>query len=139
MPLPFHPNQGLIVICDFEGMKAPEMVKRRPAIVLTPRRRGGDRLTTILPVSTTPPGIELEHHYNLFVDPALPQPYTNQNVWVKCDMVYTVSLDRLNLPWYKAEGGKRQYVTQYIEQDDLEAVQRCLLTYLGFKDLARFL
>ena len=79
------------------------------------------------------------HHFQLRIDPALPAPYPEQDVWVKCDMVYTVGYHRLNLPWYQDEHGKRQYVNQYVGEDDLVAIQRCMLAALGFQDLARYL
>jgi len=39
MSIKFNPEQGLIVICDFKGFVPPEMVKRRPAVVISPRLR----------------------------------------------------------------------------------------------------
>ena len=40
MTLGFHPNAGDIVICDYAtGFKPPEMVKVRPVVVISPRRR----------------------------------------------------------------------------------------------------
>lgn len=139
MALPFFPPPGQIVICDFDGLKEPEIVKRRPAIVISPRKRGGPQLCTVVPISTTDPVPELPHHYRLDIAPSLPPPYSEQSVWVKCDMIYTVGHHRLNLPFYKDASGRRQFVNQYVNQDDLEAIQRCVLTALGFHDLARFL
>jgi mRNA interferase MazF len=139
VPLPFHPPPGQIVICDFDGFKEPEIVKRRPAIIVSPRLRGRDGLCSVLPISTTAPRRELPHHFQLTIEPALPAPYGEQQVWVKCDMVCTVGFHRMNLPWYKDSGGARQYVNQYVDPDDLLAIQRCMLGYLGFADLARYL
>src|SRR5690554_4905370 len=115
MPLPFSPSPGLIVICDFQGLREPEIVKRRPAIVVSPRSRRSGGLCTVVPCSTTAPIPELAHHFPLRIDPPLPNPYPEPELWVKCDMIYTVSLERLNLPWTKNENGKRQYVQQYLE------------------------
>jgi len=139
MTLPFNPSQGLIVICDFDGLKAPEMVKRRPSIVVSPRSRRSTGLCTVIPCSATAPVPELAHHFQLGINPPLPQPYPEPNVWVKCDMIYTVSFARLNLPWYRAVDGSRQYINQYVSEDDLLSIQRCMLTYLGFAEAARFL
>jgi hypothetical protein len=55
MPIQEHPATGTILICDFTGMKEPEMVKRRPVVVISPKiavRRG---LCTVLGLSTVPP------------------------------------------------------------------------------------
>ena len=35
--IPYHPEIGTVVICDFNGYIPPEMVKRRPAIVISPK------------------------------------------------------------------------------------------------------
>ncbi|EMW0555515.1 type II toxin-antitoxin system PemK/MazF family toxin [Pseudomonas aeruginosa] len=139
MPLPFYPPPGQIVVCDFEGMKAPEIVKRRPAIVISPKLRGRKGLCTVVPISTTEPHREMEHHFRLRIEPALPNPYGAQDVWVKCDMVYTVCFERLNLPWGRDGSGKRQFVNQHVSADDLQAIQRCMLAALGFGELARYL
>ncbi|WP_368076857.1 type II toxin-antitoxin system PemK/MazF family toxin [Pseudomonas aeruginosa] len=56
-------------------MKAPEIVKRRPAIVISPKLRGRKGLCTVVPISTTEPHREMEHHFRLRIEPALPNPY----------------------------------------------------------------
>jgi len=53
MSLLYHPKQGAIVICDFKGFVPPEMVKRRPAVIVSPRMRKREGLCTIVPLSTT--------------------------------------------------------------------------------------
>lgn len=133
MPLPFNPPPGRIVICDFAGMISPEMTKRRPAIVVSPRIRTRPNLCTIVPISTTAPASIQDHHFELNIHPPLPDPYPAPDVWVKCDMLYTVCYERLNLPWYKDEQGKRQFVNQDISADDLSAIRRCMLKALGFE------
>lgn len=55
---------------------------------------------TIVPLSTTPQKDIEGYHYKLFIDPVLPEPYNAEFHWVKADMVYTVSLDRLYLPFF---------------------------------------
>jgi mRNA interferase MazF len=50
MSLPYHPKQGTIVICDFKGFVSPEMVKRRPAVIVSPRLRKREGLCTIVPL-----------------------------------------------------------------------------------------
>lgn len=40
MALRFHPKPGTILMCDFDtGFQVPEMVKKRPVIVLSPKRK----------------------------------------------------------------------------------------------------
>ena len=56
-------------------------------------------------------------------DPAL-------EVWVKCDLVMSVSLARLD----RIKVGDRKYVAPTISEDDLAAVIRGVLSGLGFPD-----
>jgi uncharacterized protein YifN (PemK superfamily) len=56
MPLTYHPETGTILICDYNlggGFIEPEMVKRRPVVVISPRFRHRDWLCTVVPLSTT--------------------------------------------------------------------------------------
>ncbi|MCB2262482.1 MAG: type II toxin-antitoxin system PemK/MazF family toxin, partial [Candidatus Thiosymbion ectosymbiont of Robbea hypermnestra] len=64
MALTFHPRPGMVLICDFNtGFKAPEMIKRRPVVVISPRPRRSNQLCTIVPLSTTVPNpVEPFHH-----------------------------------------------------------------------------
>lgn len=140
MSLPYHPEQGTIVICDFKGSIDPEMNKRRPAIVVSPRLRQRGRLCAIVPLSTTPPSQIMPYHYKLHVEPVLPEPYNARFHWVKADMIYTVSFDRLSLPFNgKDAGGKRNYDVRVIDKADLIKVQECILHGLGLTTLTAYL
>lgn len=140
MSLPYHPEQGTIVICDFKGSIDPEMNKRRPAIVVSPRLRQRGRLCAIVPLSTTPPSQIMPYHYKLHVEPVLPEPYNARFHWVKADMIYTVSFDRLSLPFNgKDAGGKRVYDVRVIDKADLIKVQECILHGLGLTTLTAYL
>ncbi|NTW84175.1 MAG: type II toxin-antitoxin system PemK/MazF family toxin [Chlorobiaceae bacterium] len=132
MSISYHPKQGTIVICDFAGLIRPEMVKRRPVVIVSPRFRGRDQLCTVVPLSKTPPVPEMPYHYKHYVDPALPAPYDASYHWVKGDMLYTVSLDRLDLPFDgKDSTGKRNYITRLITPADLLKIQKCISKGLG--------
>jgi len=137
MPLNFHPEIGSILICDFfPGFVAPEMVKRRCVVTVSPRFRHRDGLCTVVPLSTTPPPQIEPYHKKLFFNPPLPSPYASEFKWVKADMLYTVSLGRLSLPFKgKDESGKRIYDPRIISREELLAVQRCLLAGLGISAL----
>ncbi|MEI6758802.1 MAG: type II toxin-antitoxin system PemK/MazF family toxin [Chlorobium sp.] len=127
MSLPYHPKQGTIVICDFKGFLPPEMVKRRPAVIVSPRLRKREGLCTIVPLSTTPPKVIEAYHYKLYIDPVLPEPYDAE----LADMVYTVSLDRLFLPFFGKDQGKRSYDVRVISKDELVNIRQCILAGLG--------
>lgn len=131
MSLPFNPMPGTIVICDFRGFVPPEMVKRRPAIVVSPRLRRRDRLCTVVPISTTPPNRVEDYHHLLKMVPPLPRPFDADTCWVKADMLYTVSYDRLDLPHEKNPCGKRIYITRLIPAEDLREIRQCILFGLG--------
>jgi hypothetical protein len=56
---------GAIVICDFsEGFRPPEMVKIRPVVVISPRRRTA-QLVTVVPLSSVAPLPVQPWHYQL--------------------------------------------------------------------------
>ena len=140
MALVHHPEIGTIVICDFHGFVTPEMVKRRPAVVVSPRFRNRAGLCTIVPLSTTPPSPVMPYHYKLHMDTPLPQPYSAPFHWVKADMFATVSFERLSLPHAgKDKSGKRQYVVKVVDAADLRNIRACMLHALGLSDLTGYL
>ena len=141
MGLRHHPEQGTIVICDFKkGFVPPEMVKRRPAVVVSPRLRHRSGLCTVVPLSTTPPKEIAPYHFKLHVAPVLPKPYNANFHWVKADMVYTVSFDRLFMPFDgKDASGRRQYDVRVIDKADLLKIQQCMLNGLGLTALTDYL
>lgn len=133
MAINFHPEQGTILICDFPGFVEPEIVKRRPVIVLSPRLRSRGNLCTIVPCSTTPPKPVQPYHHRIRIDPPLPAPYDSEVQWIKTDMIYTVGFNRLFLPFLGkvAADGKRQYDVRTVSDDDLELIQQGALKALG--------
>ncbi len=140
MSLSIHPDIGTIVICDFHGLQAPEMVKRRPAIVLSPRLRHRGNLCTVVPFSTTTPSPVCQYHFKLHVNPPLPSPYDSPIQWVKGDMIYTVGFHRLSLPFSgKDASGKRIYDIRTVDPADLIKIQECVLHGIGLSKLTSFL
>ena len=100
--LKFQPKEGSVVYCDYAGFVLPEMVKKRPVIVIH-KHRHNPKLLCVVPISTTEPIPILEYHIEMeesFRDIHL----DGKKSWVKCDMVNTVSLDRLNLVRNKDSG-----------------------------------
>jgi len=101
MPIKFHPKRGSILMCDFsDAFKPPEMVKKRPVIVISPRLRKQGGLCTIVPISTKEPR-QIENYHVRIDSHHLPntsffQDHGNQ-CWVKCDMIYRVGFHRLDL------------------------------------------
>ena len=133
MTIQFHPTQGTILVCDFNGMKVPEMIKKRPVIVISPNFKHRTKLCTIVPLSTTEPAIIQPYHYKLHFSSPLPHPYDNSNhAWVKADMLYTMSFARLS-PMFtkKDDNGKREYDIRVVDKYDLIKIQECILFGIG--------
>jgi mRNA interferase MazF len=140
MGLQYQPEIGTIVICDFQGFIEPEMVKRRPVVIVSPRFKHRDRLCTVVPLSTTEPDIIMPYHYKLKLDKPLPPPYNSPFHWVKGDMFATVSFDRLNLPRsHKRVEGKRQYIIRVIDDIDLRCIRECMLHAIDLSCLTKHL
>ena len=140
MPLKFHPEQGTILICDFKGFVPPEMVKRRPVVVVSPRFRTRDRLCTVVPLSTTPPRPKCGYHLEITLDEPLPAPYNETSMWAKADMLCAISHDRLQLPFIgKDAKGNRIYDERRLPDQVFQELLVCILTGLGLHRLTSHL
>ena len=93
MALNVHPKAGMIVMCDFAGYIVPVIVKVRPVVVISPNHISRPRLCMVVPLSTTPPLPIRPYHYKLAGSPFSHDP---SEVWAKCDLVASVSIERLD-------------------------------------------
>lgn len=129
-----HPVPGTILRVDLsEGFRPPEMVKRRPAIVLSPPIPGRSFLCTIVPLSTTEPRQAQPHHMRIALDPPLPHPYSSPVMWVKGDIVLTVAFHRLRLLFNGRDQGQRVYDVRVLDPETFEQVRRCVRRGLGLE------
>lgn len=128
---------GTLLLCDYNtGFRAPEMVKRRPVVVVSPRLPRRDWLCTVVPLSTTPPEAEVPYVCQIALLEALPDPFTAMTVWAKADMMATVSFDRLDLfRTARDASGKRSYLKPALSAEDLQRVRACILHAVGWHDL----
>lgn len=124
MPLLYQPKPGSVVMCDFGGFVVPEMVKVRRVVILA-RSASNSRLVTVVPLSTTPPAAAAPHHHELSVNP-LPGK-SRPTCWAKCDMVATVSLERLDR--YKIVRGR--FVVPMLPPADFAAIRRAVASALN--------
>jgi len=132
MTVSIHPVPGTIVRVDLnEGFRPPEMVKRRPALVLSPPILGREFMCSIVPLSTTEPNHVHTHHMQLSFDPPLPHPYDSPIMWLKGDIVLTVAFHRLRLLFSGWNQGQRVYDVRVVEPDTLERVRVCVRAGLG--------
>jgi mRNA interferase MazF len=90
---------GTILRCDYSrgGFQAPEMVKARPAVVISPRLPHRDGLCTVVPLSGTAPERAALYVVRIELSVPLPEPYAHTVVWAKCDMLATVAFKRLDM------------------------------------------
>lgn len=141
MPIREHPPVGTILICNFDqGFKEPEMVKRRPVVVISPKISVRAGLCTVVALSTTSPMPEMPYHCRITLDPPLPEPWSDPDCWVKGDMICAVGFHRLDFPRLGTEpGGKRIYRYDPLPVADLRKVRRCVLSALGLGGLTKHL
>jgi uncharacterized protein YifN (PemK superfamily) len=127
MPLTYQPKEGLIVMCDFRGMEAPEMIKTRPVVVLR-RSSQNSALVVVIPLSTTRPQPMLSHHVEL----TSPIPGSPKLCWAKCDMVYTLTIARLDRVKVKnRQTGRREHVAIPLSAELFAAIQNGVRSALG--------
>ena len=137
MALTYHPAPATIVICDFGyGFRVPEMVKKRPAIVVSPQMQGRPRLCTVVPISSEAPHRPAPYHVHL-EHLRLPPPYEDGPNWVKADMVFAVSFDRLDLFRSDRVDGRRSYKNISVEALDFKRIRCAILAGLGLNHLTK--
>src|SRR5690606_8420269 len=95
MPLNFFPRAAQIYVCDFSGFREPEMVKKRPVIVVSPRLPYRSHIVAIVPISLTEPKHDLPFCCRLSRNYHPDEP-DDLPSWAKCDMLMNVALHRLN-------------------------------------------
>ncbi len=133
MPIKYDVPPRSLLLCDYSkgGFKPPEMVKRRPALVVSPRLRHRKGLLTVVPLSTTEPDKVCDHHCKVTIPVQLPN-YPGSEKWVKADMIATVAFDRLDLfRTDRDQYGKRKYIQPKISEADFESVLACIRAALG--------
>lgn len=121
----------MVLMCDFTGgFKPPEMVKRRPVVVLSPRRHNA-QTCVVVPLSTTEPVPPEAFHHRLDAR-SLPAALRHSPAWAKCNMVAAVALDRLDrVRDGRDENGRRMFVAWRVRPDDLAAIRQAVLIALG--------
>ena len=132
MALSFQPRAGAVVRCDFRGMIEPEMLKMRDVVVLAQHKQNS-RLVTVVPLSASAPERPQPYHHELPHDPR-PDGDSMRPIWVKRDMVYTLSLERLEMHYTRTRRGGRQSVRVQLPPADFAAIRRCVAIALNLAD-----
>jgi len=141
MAIQEHPAPGTILLCNFEkGFREPEMVKRRPVVVLSPKIGARPKLCTVVALSLTAPKPVMPYHCELEIRPHLPAPWDAAACWVKGDMVNAVGFHRLDLVRLgKNRAGKRIYRFETLTPAQMRTVRVCVLNALGLGALNKHL
>ena len=127
MGIQYHPDLGEALWCDYAGV-SPEMIKRRLVVIIVPKACQRMPLTTVVPISATPPVVVRPWHVRLQRDP-YPNG-TSAELWVKCDMLNVVSFERLS-GYHTRWNGRREYRKMRVSMDELRAIRQGVLNALG--------
>ena len=130
MALLFHPRAGQVFIGDFNDLRAPEMCKIRPVIVVSPKLPYRSDIVAIVPISLTGPRHTLPFCYRLSKNYHPGEP-DDLPCWAKADMVMNVATRRLSA--FKV--GRRKYAYPTLSPEDLLGVRRAVLAGLGLDRL----
>jgi mRNA interferase MazF len=124
MAITFHPKAGMILMCDFKGLVAPEIIKTRPVVIISPNNIVRSGLCTVVPLSTTAPDPVQAYHYQIPHDPLR----NGAETWAKCDLVMSVSCARLD----RIKLGRGQYITGAVNMDHVRELRRRAALSFGF-------
>ncbi len=132
MALKYQPYSGQILRGDFTGLIGDEMNKFRPVIVISKRPQNSRKTTCIIAcLSTTRPKVIQNYHMEVILP--TPRPSTLQpSCWLKGDMVYSVSLERLEQYRLGKQDGKRMYYKGCVEHAELFKIRGCVVQALGY-------
>ncbi len=134
MAINYPVSPGTIVLCNYDtGFSPPEMVKRRPVVVVSPRLKGRDGLCTVVPLSTTPPKVVVPYVCKIVLETPLSEKFSELVLWAKADMLSTVGYCRLDLfrtDRDRVERRRRYYMVK-ISEDELQSVRDSILYALG--------
>lgn len=110
--------------------------------MISPKMKRCSGLCTVVAISTVMPDPWENWHYKLPMGSMpLKGQFQAKDSWVKGDMVYRVSFDRLDLIQIGKEPGtgRRQYFKQRLGREQMQCVYACLLHALNLGHLEQHL
>ena len=141
MPIRHPVAPGTVLLCDYSlgGFRPPEMVKRRPAVVISPRLPKREGLCTVVPLSGTPAPDGVSYQVRITLDEPLPEPFGKAEWWAKADMLATVGFGRLDLFRTKCDpaAGERAFLHPRLSQTELWRIRQAVLYALAMEVLAK--
>ena len=141
MPIRHPVAPGTVLLCDYSlgGFRPPEMVKRRPAVVISPRLPKRDGLCTVVPLSGTPAPDGVAYQVRITLDEPLPEPFGKAEWWAKADMLATVGFNRLDLFRTRRDPatGERAFLHPRLSRTELWRIRQAVLHALAMEALAK--
>ncbi len=139
MPIRHPVAPGTVLLCDYSlgGFRPPEMVKRRPAVVISPRLPKREHLCTVVPLSGTPAPDGVPYQVLVTLDEPLPSPFDKAEWWAKADMLATVGFNRLDLFRTPRDPstGERAFLHIRVSKGQLAAIRLAVLHALAIARL----
>ena len=114
----------MVLMCDFNGYIIPEIVKKRPVMIISPNHLNRPGLYTVVPLSTTVPNPICDYHYKLKGNPI---PGESAEVWAKCDLVASVAFERLD----RIKIARGTYRVGYVSMEQVREVRLCVARSIG--------
>ena len=139
MPIQYHPKPGQVFWCDFRGNIWPEIDKKRPVVIFTPKYSQRTDLVAVVPLSTTAPPTICDFHCLLEKHPFPASAKKDEKSWAKCDLIQTVTFTRLTGYWEEVVDGKRKYLDCRISDADMLKIKKAVLHGLGLSGLTQYL
>lgn len=148
MAINFSPSVGQILTCNYgrypvdengsvvnnvvDAHMPPEMIKFRLVVVLNGKLNGNACI--VVPISTSKDQNKLDRGFHIELPEGLVQEakyFPQRESWVKCDMVQTVSNERLNRPM-KVDRG---WITQCLPRQTVTEIQKAVIKSINASSL----
>lgn len=124
----FSPSEGTVLVCDFStGFRPPEMIERRPCIVIS-HRRTNRGLCVVVPISSRQ---STNREAVVVPMPMAKYSFLRKDGWAKCHAVATVATSRLYMMRDPATGRGLDTRTTMLDDDDLAAVRVGVAQFIG--------
>jgi len=129
------PGESVCLLCPhswnpFASWGKPEMIKCRPVVVLGPKRRDNKHTATVVVLSTKEPKYPQRYHRKIVFEKTLPRPFNKNIMWVKGDMIYTLSIERMERP-FKWIRGRPLYKNYFLPNEEFDKVLDCVRSVMG--------
>lgn len=108
------------------------MVKIRPVLVISPRpERSSKKTCIVVALSTTQPNPIEKYHLKIEL-PNKPPDNLSHECWIKGDMIYSLSFERMDLYRYARDHeGKRRYYYDKVSADIIQKARKAIAYAIG--------